>query len=233
MPMDITVSDLEIMNKAVNYRRWLFGQVAPYVGRRVFEIGAGIGNYTEYLLDRELVVALEPHAEAVARLRERFGTLPQVQVVQGDMTDIGLHALAEQGCDTALCFNVLEHIEDDQLALENIWHVLAPGGRLLLIVPAVPAIMGTVDRSLGHYRRYTRASLRAVMTRAGFRVERDSYMNFPGIFGWLWNNRIVRRTEESSGQIGTFDRLFVPWVSRLERWLPPPIGLSLVCIAAR
>ena len=232
MPDDITVSDLEIMSHAVNYRRWLYGQVASHVGRRVFEIGAGIGNYTEFLLNRDLVVALEPHGEAAARLQERFSLHPHVRIVQGDMMDASLRALAEHGCDTAICFNVLEHIEHDQLALENIRHILVPGGRLLLIVPALPFIMGTVDQSLGHYRRYTRDSLRAVVQQAGFRVERNFYMNFPGIWGWLWNNRIVRRTEESRGQIGTFDRWFVPWVARLERVLPPPIGLSVVCIAS-
>ncbi len=233
MADDITVSDLEIMSKAVNYRRWLFGQVSPYLGRRVFEIGAGIGNYTEYLLDRELVVALEIHAAAAARLRERFGALPNVRIYQGDMTDTGLRALAEHRCDSALCFNVLEHIEHDALALENVRHVLAPGGRLLLIVPALPFIMGTVDQSLGHYRRYTRRSLGAVVAGAGFTIERSFYMNFPGIFGWLWNNRIVRRKEESKGQIGVFDRFIVPWLSPLERVISPPIGLSVVCVASR
>lgn len=230
---DITVSDLEIMSGAVNYRRWLFGQVAPFVGRRVLEIGAGIGNYTEFLLDRELVVCLEIHAAATSRLMERFATHPHILVYQGDITDTALRSLAQHRCDTALCFNVLEHVKDDMVALENIGHILEPGGRLLLIVPANPALMGTVDQSLGHYRRYTASTVRYALVAAGYKVERISYINFLGIFGWLWNNRIIKRKEESPAQILLYDRFIVPWLSRLERLLPPPVGLSLVCIAQR
>lgn len=228
---DITVSDLDIMNGAINYRRWLFGQVSAYLGRRVFEIGAGIGNYTEFLLDRDCVVCLEIHADATAHLRERFAANPKIHIYQGDIADPSLRSLAEHRCDTAICFNVLEHVQDDVAALENIAHILAPGGRVLLIVPAIPAIMGTVDQSLGHYRRYTRTSLRSAFAAAGYTIERLWYMNFPGILGWLLNNRIIKRTEESPSQIIFYDKAIVPWVSAVERVIRPPLGLSLVCVA--
>src|SRR5713226_4244026 len=155
MTRDITVSDLEIMSGAVNYRRWLFSQVTPWIGRRVFEVGAGIGNYTEFLHECELVVCLEIHSDAASRLKERFSSDPRIVVCLGDIADPAWRSLAGYICDTAICFNVLEHVENDALALENIYRILAPGGRLLLIVPAIPAIMGTIDQSLGHFRRYT------------------------------------------------------------------------------
>jgi len=231
MSHDITVSDLKIMSGAVNYRRWLFKQVMPFVGRRVFEIGAGIGNYTEFLLDCELVICLEIHPEAASSLRERFASKAHILVYQGDIADPSFRSLAKHQCETALCFNVLEHVRDEVVALENIWHILAPGGRLLLIVPAIPALMGTVDRSLGHYRRYTCTSLRSALVAAGYQIEHISYMNLLGIFGWLWNNRIIKRREESPAQIIFYDRFIVPWLSRLERLFHPPVGLSLICIA--
>ncbi|MCL4395175.1 MAG: class I SAM-dependent methyltransferase [Chloroflexi bacterium] len=233
MDRDITVSDLDIMNGAVNYRRWLFSQVSSFVGRRVFEIGSGIGNYTEFLLDRELVVCLEIHAAAAARLRARFADQPGIRIYDGDIADPRLRRLAEHRCDTAICFNVLEHVADDVGALENIAAILVPGGRVLLIVPAVPAIMGTVDESLGHYRRYTPRTLRAVFRAANYQVESLRYMNLPGILGWWLNNRVLHRVEESAHQIRFYDRAIVPWVAAVERVLPPQIGLSLVCIASR
>src|SRR5947209_18990727 len=91
---DITVSDLEIMSAAVNYRRWLFEQVADRVGRRVLEVGAGIGNYTGFLGQAERIVCLEIHDEAVRRLQARFGTDRRVEVCQGDIADAGLRRLA-------------------------------------------------------------------------------------------------------------------------------------------
>jgi SAM-dependent methyltransferase len=227
---DITVSDLEIMSKAVRYRRWLFEQVAGWVGSRVLEIGAGIGNYTEFLTGAKRIVCLDVHADALGVLRRRFGDDPRVVLHQGDVSSPDCRALAEHRCDSAICFNVLEHVEDDAGALENVRRILLPGSPLLLIVPALPAIFGTVDRALGHHRRYAPRSLRALLAAAGYQVERMRWMNLPGVLGWYLNNRVWKRTEESPKQITFFDRYFVPWLRLVEKVVPPPVGLSLVCV---
>lgn len=233
MDRDITVSDLNIMKGAIRYRRWLFGQVEPTVGQRILEIGAGIGNYTEFIDDREKVVCLELHPDAYTHLKKRFLGAPNVELLQGDIADPGIRSLKVHRFDTAICFNVLEHIEDDVLALKNIWHTLDGAGRLLLIVPAVPEIFGSVDRSLGHHRRYTRRTLRAALGDGGFQIEKLHYMNSLGILGWLLNNRIIKRQEESPAQISLYSRFVVPWLSTLESLVRPPLGLSLVCIAKK
>jgi SAM-dependent methyltransferase len=233
MDRDITISDLNIMKGATRYRRWLFNQVKAWAGQRILEVGAGIGNYTEFLIDREKVVCLEIHPEAFTYLKERFSDVSNVLVIQGDVADPTIRSLETHQFDAAMCFNVLEHVEDDVLALRNIWHTLEPGGRLLLIVPAVPEIMGSVDRSLGHHRRYSRATLRAAIDASGFQLEKLHYMNSLGLLGWLLNNRIVRRQEESPAQISFYSRFIVPWLSTLETLVHPPIGLSLVCIARK
>jgi SAM-dependent methyltransferase len=231
MDRDITISDLNIMKGAINYRRWLLDQVKTNLGQRVLEVGAGIGNYTEFMIDRELVACLEIHPEAVSHLRERFTDVPNVQIYQGDIADPGVRALASYECDTAICFNVLEHVEDDVAALINMRNILVEKGTLLLIVPAVPMVMGSVDKSLGHYRRYTRKTLDRVVKRGGFKPEKTYYLNSLGLFGWFLNNRIIRRDEESTSQILFYSRFIVPLLSAVESLVHPPIGLSLVCIA--
>jgi len=226
---DITVSDLQIMSQAGHYRRWLFDQVADHVGQRVLEVGAGIGNYTELLTAAERVVCLDIHGEALDVLAQRFGGDPRFVLYRGDIADADCRTLVEHRCDSAICFNVLEHVGDQMAALANIAHILVPGGRLLLIVPALPGIFGTVDRALGHYRRYTARSLRSAVVAAGYAIDRMKWLNFPGIFGWYLNNRLLKRTEESPGQIHFYDRFIVPWLRYVERVLPPPVGLSLIC----
>jgi SAM-dependent methyltransferase len=233
MDKDITISDLNIMKGAIHYRRWLFNQVEPWAGKRIFEIGAGIGNYTEFITDREKVVCLELHPDAYASLKERFSGDPNVIVLHGDVADPSIRSLESHHFDSAICFNVLEHVDDDILALRNIWHTLEPGGRLLLIVPAVPEIMGSVDRSLGHHRRYSRTTLRNAVEASGYHLEKLHYMNSLGILGWLLNNRITKRREESPAQISFYSRFIVPWLSALESLMHPPIGLSLVCVAQK
>jgi SAM-dependent methyltransferase len=230
---DATVLDLELMSGAANYHRWLLEQVATEMGRRILEVGAGIGNYTQYLRDAELLVCVEPHAPAAARLRETFHDWQNVLVVQKDICDPGLADLSRHACDTAICFNVLEHIDDDVAALANIARILAPGGRLLLIVPALPMIFGSIDRTVGHVRRYLPATLGRALAATGYRVERMRWLNFFGILPWWVNNCLLRRAEESTAQIRVYDRCVVPCVRWLERRVRPPLGLSLVAVAGK
>lgn len=228
---EITVSDLQIMQRAVHYRRWCFEQVTPFLGKRVLEIGAGIGNQTEFLAHAEVVVCVEPCSEATAVLRESYAGDPRVVVFEGDICSEAARSLAVHACDTAICFNVLEHIADERAALANIAHILAPGARLLLMVPALPVLFGTVDRAVGHHRRYLPSTLRAALERAGYRVQRLWWMNLPGIAGWFLNNRVLKRHEESASQILFYDRFVVPATRFLESLIHPPIGLSLMAVA--
>lgn len=231
MDNDITVSDLKIMKGARNYRRWLFEQAQPHLGKTVLEVGAGIGNYTEFMIDRERVACVEIHHDATVHLRERFADLPHVTIYKGDIADPDFDSLIVDQYDSVLCFNVLEHIEDEMAALANMKNSLVEGGNLLLIVPAVPQVMGTVDESLGHYRRYTRKTLVDVIGRAGFLAQKTYYLNSLGLIGWFWNNKITRRTEESKSQIHFYSRFVVPLLSVVEAVITPPVGLSLVCLA--
>jgi hypothetical protein len=113
------------------------------------------------------------------------------------------------------------------------WNALARRGRLIVLVPACQFIYGTVDRSLGHFRRYSRRSLLLKMRSAGFEIEASFFMNLPGIAGWFLNNRVLRRRQESRDQVVFFDRFIVPLVERLERVIAPPIGMSLIAIGRK
>jgi 2-polyprenyl-3-methyl-5-hydroxy-6-metoxy-1,4-benzoquinol methylase len=230
---DITVSDLETMGAAVNYRRWMFRRIERFLGRRILEVGAGIGNFTELLLDRELVVATDIHQDCVAYLSRRFTGRTGVIALQMNAADPALVQLARYNLDTIVCMNVLEHIEDDTAALAHMHAVLQPSGRLVLLVPAFQFLFGTVDESLNHYRRYTKRTLLPKVRAAGFHVERAFYMNVVGMAGWFVNNRLVKRSEESPQQIQFFDRVVAPMAEWIERVLPPPVGLSLIAACRR
>jgi SAM-dependent methyltransferase len=229
----ILISDLEIMAGARNYRGWMYRRLAPYIGQRVLEIGAGIGNFTKLLLDRELVVATDNYPPCIEYLNQHLGDRLKAPPALLDASgDIG-SGLSEYEFDTIVCLNVLEHIEDDLRALEQMYELLMPRGRLVLLVPAFQFLYGSVDKALGHYRRYTRRDLLPTMQRAGFFIERSFYMNAIGMAGWFWNNRIINRSEESRKQIGVFDRYVAPLAEFTERLVPPPAGLSLVAVGRK
>lgn len=230
---NITVSDLEIMASAQNYRNWMFRQIAPYIGQRILEVGCGIGNFTSLLMDRELIVATDVYSPCVDYMKTRLGGSLKVVPKELDISDPAALELARYEFDTVICLNVLEHVEDDLRALSHMQSVLKPGGQLVLLVPAFQFLYGTVDQSLDHYRRYTRKTLLPKMQAAGFQIDRSFYMNVIGMGGWFLNNRVLKRREENADQIEMFDRYIAPVAERIEKIFPPPFGLSLIAIGQK
>lgn len=227
---DPIIRDLEIMSKATRYLGWIDDQLRPSLGRRVIECGAGIGNFTERLLDRELVVAVDSYGPCLTYLARRFAGATHIIPVQLDISGAEFSSLARYQPDTIVCVNVLEHVQDDVTTLHRMRALLAGGGRLALLVPAFPCLYGSIDRVIGHYRRYGKQELKDKLTQAGFRITALFYMNAVAPVGWFLNNRVFKRTEESPMQVLVFDRWIVPWLRRAERLMKPPYGLSLIAI---
>ncbi len=218
------------MAKARNYFAWQFRVAAPYLGDRVIEVGCGAGNFTGLLMNRPLVVAVDPEPECIRRVAKRYSNQSNLILECGGPPDPAFLELRRFRPDTCVCFNVIEHIGDDGEALRAMASILEPGGKVLLLAPAFEALYGPIDYALGHYRRYTRRTLSQVAQRAGLEVIKARYMNLPGFFGWWANARIFRRTIQSPAQIALFDRFMVPVVSRIEAMVPPPAGQSVFTV---
>ncbi len=228
---DYTVRDQERMRAAQRYFNWQLALVRPWLGNRVLEIGCGIGNFTRTILDRELVVGLDVETDCVALHREAHAGVPNVVSLTLDAAEpAAVGELAAYGVDSAVCLNVLEHIRDDHQTLRNLWQVLPDRGRLILVVPAFPALYGPIDNLLGHYRRYTKGSMRSLAHATGFEPVCLHYVNLVGYFGWWANAHVFKRTEQSAAQIATFDKLIVPWLRPLEALCPPPIGQNVFAV---
>lgn len=227
---------LETLAEAVNYRDWLHAVTLPWLGRRVLDVGAGMGTMTDAIRDRDLVVALEPEARYAELLRDRYRDQPQVQVWEVGATDAAVPARSRAaGVDSAMSFNVFEHIEDDDAAFRVVHDALPAGGRFVCFVPAFPVLYGEMDRALGHFRRYRRGQLATKARAAGFEVEMLHHMNLPGFFAWWANGRLLRSRGVSGG--GPALRIYDATVIRLSRALeqrhPPPFGQSLLLVARR
>lgn len=217
----------QLAAEAPRYNRWLTSRIAPWVGRRVLEIGAGIGNMAEFFLDRERLVLAEPEAAYRARLSARFAGQAHVRVVPLRLPAVDA-ALAAERLDTIICLNVLEHVEADTAALDAMRGLVTPGGRVVLLVPALRALYGSLDAALGHCRRYTAGELRAKVAAAGLRLVHLEYFNLGGVAGWWFTGRVLRRTIIPRASLRLYDAL-VP-LFRLERWLPWRVGQSLIAI---
>ena len=211
-----------------NYLRWVADLIEPHLGRRVLELGAGIGSITRLYSAGHDVVAIDVSDQCVAALRQRFAGSPNVTVRQQDLQK--LEAAGER-FDSVLMVNVLEHIQDDAGVLSTLPAVLEPGGRIVLYVPALNGLYGQWDRKVGHFRRYSKWRMREIANEAGLDVLELRYVNALAIPAWIAFSRTdVDRTQGAS--LSIWDRTGVPLSRALEQRLPAPIGLNVLAVLA-
>jgi SAM-dependent methyltransferase len=222
------------MQEARRYSAHLFNLFRQYLGKRVLEVGSGIGTMSRPLADiADLVVGLEPNVNCVARLQEAMRGHPRFVLHACHLEECDRAELTAHRFDTVVCVNVLEHIEDDAAALRTFKDVLIANGRVLIFVPAVQAAYGPLDAELGHHRRYSKPTLARAFADAGLDLLTLRYTNPIGLLGWMYNAHISKSTAHSPGQVKLFETLVAPWALPLERLIPPPVGLSLVAVGQK
>jgi 2-polyprenyl-3-methyl-5-hydroxy-6-metoxy-1,4-benzoquinol methylase len=224
-----TGREMESMDFAVNYHRWILDIFKPYLGKRIIEVGAGVGAFSEMLLETEpeSLVVLEPSTNLFPTLRQR---VPRAKAVNSTLRE-SLDKVGTSDC--VLYVNVLEHVEDDEGELKAVHSLLAPGGRICIFVPANRWLMSDMDRLMGHYRRYTLPDLRHKCIAAGFRIRDARHFDILGIGPWFVKYRLMKSTTMESGLVQLYDRVVIPFARTLERLIPPPIGKNLVVIAEK
>ncbi len=203
------------------------------LGQRVIEVGCGAGQFTRRLLNREQVVALDPAREQVARVLTELGDHANLEAYSMDIAGPRFRELARFRPDSVLCLHSLERIADDHLALFNMLSVLGPGGRIVLLAHACPALFSPLDFALGHYRRYTADGLRVTAEAVGLRVVRLDYVNPAGMASWWWRSKILGRIDGGPSAETGVDRWIQPIARRLERWVKLPAGSTLFAILER
>ena len=218
------VDNLEVMQEAVNYNRYLLNTVRRHAPpqARVLDFGAGGGQFAAPLAGMRLnVTALEPDQLLQQRLR-----------AQGLRAIGSTEELPDASFDYIYTLNVLEHIEDDAAALRSLHAKLIDGGKLLIYVPAFPALYTSMDAKVGHVRRYTRDTLMARVTAAGFRIDRVAYADSIGFFATLLFKLSGNKNGNVSlGALKLYDRAVFPLSRALDflaqRWFGK--NLLLIC----
>jgi glycosyltransferase involved in cell wall biosynthesis len=214
------------------YLSWLTRKIRPYVGDTVLEIGAGIGNITARLIGKRLLyVAAETDPLHLHALRNRFLRTPNVSVQRIDPKTPEDLAGMENCFDTVLCLNVIEYLDDPGRLFDSLRTTLKPHGALVVLTPNSPRLLGALDRSLGHKRRYHAAEVRQLLTSSGLAVEKISSMNKAGAPPWWAYSKLLGSRRISKPVLKIFDKTVWIW-RRLDPLLPWP-GLSLIAIARK
>jgi glycosyltransferase involved in cell wall biosynthesis len=211
---------LDAFSATAHFNLWMADTIRPFVGQRVLEIGAGMGNLTRYLSRRrERYVATDVDVEHLVRLRNRLRHRPKLETAVCNLARPDDFQPFANSMDTVICLNVLEHLEDDLACLQNIHGALQPGGRAIILVPEGQNLFGQLDVVLGHQRRYSRGQLQARMEQAGFSAERILDFNRISRPAWFLNSRILRRSSLGRFQLKFFDKTVWLW-RRIDRFIP-------------
>ena len=216
------------------YRAYQLELMAPWFGRSLLEVGAGLGEFAAQVggLARHVVTDVDP--QAVAALARRFAGRPEVEA---RVLDLAADPDTERGetgepVHAVLAINVLEHIEDDAEALRRMAALAEPGGRVVIWVPGYQQLYGEFDRAVGHVRRYTPATLRDAFERAGLEPVEIKPVNLLGGVAW-W---LMVRRGGVGGQkprlVRIYDRFVVPTTRFVERRVTPPFGQSVLGVAS-
>jgi hypothetical protein len=226
----LQVEVLEELTSAVNYRKWLIGKCYKEVGTRPFELGSGSGIYAQELLKHsqgiENLAVSEVSKTSLERLSMKFDNSHSISVIdlRRDYVPVELHT-------SYISWNVLEHIEDDVAALARANTICEDNSFVFALVPAFPALMSSFDKKIGHYRRYTKNTLRAMAAEAGLKDIRIEYLNFVGWFGWLLLMKLGGGSPKDGLLLKIFDTYFVPILAKVESLVKIPFGQSAVLTA--
>lgn len=220
----------------VNYNKWIFDNICHFIGERVLDVGSGCGNSLRHLLPKETIVVVEILDFFIEELRRDYGLHKNVHIFKYDIQDYAvIEAVRGYGINTVICNNVLEHVRDDQKALDNMRKILSGCGNLILVLPAFQFLYSRWDKAIGHFRRYNYKDIKEKLLRAGFLVHSKFYMNSIGLFAWFLNGKILNNTPRTGyfikEQAVFFDRHIVEPLKKLENLVRPSFGQSLIIIA--
>lgn len=232
MPVEQTYigQELAIFAHALNWKKYYASLLQPYLGRRVVEVGAGIGATTKIICDgtQEEWICLEPDPVLRAEIDQRIsdGKLPVCCRTQsGFVSDIPV----ERVTDTFIYIDVLEHILDDHSELQAAALRLSPGGHLIVLSPAFHFLYSPFDRSIGHHRRYNKKMFHALTPR-DCKTEKLMYLDSIGMATSLVNRFILSQAVPTLGQILFWDQRIIPIAKKFDRLFGYRFGRSLLGI---
>ena len=226
---------LGLLSGADNYNRWMFKTLAPFCSGNILEIGSGVGNISECLLENfENVTLSDLRSEYCEVLHKRFDKsdslegIHKIDLVETEFEKSYNHLFNK--FDTIIALNVIEHIKDDSLAINNCKKLLKEDGKLIVLVPAYQCLYNQMDSMLEHYRRYSQKKLKSLLKNEGMINIHSQYFNAAGILGWWLTGSFFNHKTIPEKNINLFNKL-VFLFKIIDIILFYKIGLSVLVVA--
>ncbi len=222
-------STLESMTQAKFYNRWTLAKFDKFLKGSILEVGYGIGTFTQTLAKYGKVTAIDIDQNLIEKIKidRNFNT----RIGYGDI-ERAEYFFKNGKFDTIVCINVLEHIEDDSKAFANMYNLLQENGVLILLIPAHLFLFGEIDKSIGHFRRYSKKDIIAKLETSGFKIIKFRSLNLFGSIGWFISGRVFKNKIVDQSKIRLFN-VVAPFFLRIEDLINPPFGTSFLIIAKK
>ena len=244
MPPDVFAKGMTAWNDQDDevfdtYRLWQADLIQSFLGEKVLEVGAGNGRFAQAICSSgkkfKEYLALEPSPHFFRVLEAKSRAMQAFSARNCTVDEIV--ADHRGNFDSVFSIHVMEHIEDDKSFLQNSYDCLHPGGKLIVLVPAMNFLFSELDRKIGHFRRYNKRMIQDLARHLGGDLIVNRYDNAIGVLGWYWVCKVRNLDYHSSenkkslkGYFSLFSRYLLPVISKVEKVIPPPMGLNLTAV---
>lgn len=225
-------SELDLFAEVLNWKSYWARQIRPYLHGDILEVGAGIGSNAEFLDPGSPghTVCLEPDPQLTEQLSQRISRINSGRTSEAVCGT--LNTLKSRQFDAIVYIDVLEHIEKDHDELNAAAALLRPGGRVIVLSPAHQYLYTPFDAAIGHFRRYSRKSLRAVSPPA-LRLETLKYIDSVGMLASSANRLFLQQSMPTRSQLRVWDKWMIPVSTVLDPVLLHSIGKSVLAVWQR
>jgi SAM-dependent methyltransferase len=231
--------NLEIVSQNNRFNNWIYDEILPGLKGDILEVGSGIGTFSEKIIrDFPLshITLTDISLAYVKRLEKRFSKSNNnnddnnnISICKLDLNcKEDYDKIGYERFDSIIAINVLEHVENDIYALQQLHKLLKNGGMLIILVPCHKFLYNIIDKKIGHLRRYSKKDLEFKITKTRFNVERMFYFNMLGIIGWYVNGNLAKSPKINRNASELFGRI-VPLLKYAEKMTAKKIGLSIIC----
>jgi len=226
---------LKAIKDADAFNSWMYSQIAPFVESPVLEIGSGIGNISKCCLaDGHSLTMTDIRSEYIDFLKDAFSERTE-DILQLDLVDEHFdqnYSSYIGRFKTVFALNVIEHIEDDNRAIQNATKLLCDGGKLIILVPANAILYNKLDSNLFHFKRYGFRDLSKLMETSPLKLEIIKGFNGLGIAAWVYGGLFSRKGVIAGGDMKFYNRLvpIAKWVDKITFF---KLGLSLIAVSRK
>jgi len=226
---------LQAFQDADAFNKWMYSQIAPYIESPVLEIGSGIGNISKCCLaEGHSLMMTDIRLEYIEFLKRGFSE-KEHEVIQLDLVDKNFdekfHGYFGK-FKTVFSLNVIEHIENDSLSIQNATKLLCIGGKLIILVPAHPLLYNKIDRNLFHFKRYGFGDLGKLMQTSRLKLESVNGFNSLGIAAWIYGGLFSRKGVIAGRDMKFYNRLvpIAKWIDKITFF---KLGLSMIAVSRK